>query len=265
MRVEPVLPPPLPEFVMAFGRNRSWPETKGADANRRGMYIHLRRNVPYPMLTTFDASDASVACLQRERSNSPLQALTLLNDPVFFSAAGALADRLAALEGDIDRRLRAGFELCLGRTPSAAELQALRRRRDTLPEATRARELETELGALDTRLVAARTEVADRTLELRKAEADVEQVVNRAKRDQERLTSGEVKAAKDLEALQHELVSLAKRQAELEDTELEAMQRVEDAQSALEQLDAQRGLLLTEQAAVRSALERLLAEIQGKR
>ncbi len=123
----PSIHPPLPEFVMAFGRNRSWPETKGAEANRRGMYIHLRRNVPYPMLTTFNASDASVACLQRERSNSPLQALTLLNDPVFFAAAGALAGRLAAVQGDADARLRAGFELCLGRPPSAAELQALRR------------------------------------------------------------------------------------------------------------------------------------------
>ena len=79
------------------------------------------------MLTTFDASDASLACLQRERSNSPLQALTLLNDPVFFAAAEALARRLDAAGGDTDSRLRAGFELCLGRTPAAAELAALRR------------------------------------------------------------------------------------------------------------------------------------------
>ncbi|MEY4004407.1 MAG: hypothetical protein RLZZ221_503 [Verrucomicrobiota bacterium] len=123
----PSIHPPLPEFVMAFGRNRSWPETKGAEANRRGMYIHLRRNVPYPMLTTFDASDASVACLQRERSNSPLQALTLLNDPVFFAAAGELAKRLESMPGETDARLRAGFELCLGRPPSPKEFEALRR------------------------------------------------------------------------------------------------------------------------------------------
>ena len=79
------------------------------------------------MLTTFDASDASVACLQRERSNSPLQALTLLNDPVFFAAAGKLAERLEAIPGESDARLKAGFELCLGRPPSTAELHALRR------------------------------------------------------------------------------------------------------------------------------------------
>jgi hypothetical protein len=126
----PSINPPLPAFVMAFGRNRSWPETTGPDRHRRGMYIHLRRNVPYPMLTTFDASDASVACLQRERSNSPLQALTLLNDPVFFECSEKLGERLQALPGELDARLRHGFELCLGRPPLPAELQALRSHHD---------------------------------------------------------------------------------------------------------------------------------------
>jgi hypothetical protein len=126
----PSIHPPLPEFVLAFGRNRNWPETKGPEANRRGMYIHLRRNVPYPMLTAFNAPDASVACLQRERSNSPLQALALLNDPVFFAAAEALATRLAEVPGDVDARLRHGFVLCLGRPPTPPELAALRRHHD---------------------------------------------------------------------------------------------------------------------------------------
>ncbi|MBI5693990.1 MAG: PSD1 domain-containing protein [Verrucomicrobia bacterium] len=121
----PSIHPPLPAFVMAFGRNRTWPETKGPDAFRRGMYIHLRRNVPYPMLTTFDASDASVACTRRERSNSPLQALTLLNDPVFFACSEKLGAELAGQPGDLEARLRLGFERCLGRAPRAAELQAL--------------------------------------------------------------------------------------------------------------------------------------------
>jgi hypothetical protein len=90
------------------------------------MYIHLRRNVPYPMLTTFDASDASVACLQRERSNSPLQALTLLNDPVFFECSEKLGERLAALPGEVNGKLHQGFELCLSRAPEPAEMIALR-------------------------------------------------------------------------------------------------------------------------------------------
>jgi hypothetical protein len=71
-----------------------------------------------------------VACLQRERSNSPLQALTLLNDPVFFAAAEALATRLAEVPGDVDARLRHGFVLCLGRPPTPPELTALRRHHD---------------------------------------------------------------------------------------------------------------------------------------
>ena len=122
----PSIYPPLPAFVMAFGRNRSWPESTGPDRYRRGMYIHLRRNVPYPMLTTFDASDASLACIQRERSNSPLQALTLLNDPVFYECSEKLGERLSAVPGDLEAKLRHGFELCLGRLPQPAELQSMR-------------------------------------------------------------------------------------------------------------------------------------------
>jgi hypothetical protein len=82
------------------------------------------------MLTTFDASDASVACLQRERSNSPLQALTLLNDPVFFECSEKLAERLSSFPGDLDARLGHGFELCVGRQPQPAELHSMRSHHD---------------------------------------------------------------------------------------------------------------------------------------
>ncbi len=124
----PSIHPPLPAFVLAFGRNKTWPETKGPEKYRRGMYIHLRRNVPYPMLATFDASDASVACLRRERSNSPLQALTLLNDPVFFECHEALGRQLAEQPADVavEARLRHAFERCLARPPTPAELAAMR-------------------------------------------------------------------------------------------------------------------------------------------
>lgn len=122
----PSIFPPLPAFVMAFGRNRTWPETTGPERHRRGMYVHLRRNVPYPMLLTFDASDTSVACFQRERSNSPLQALTLLNDPVFFECSEKLGENLAAQSGEIDERLQRGFEMCMSRKAQPAELRALR-------------------------------------------------------------------------------------------------------------------------------------------
>ncbi len=128
----PSIYPALPSFVLAFGRNKSWPETKGPEKYRRGMYIHLRRNVPYPMLATFDASDASLTCLRRERSNSPLQALTLLNDPVFFECHETLGQQLAAMPADtsVEARLRHAFETCLSRPPTAAESAAMQRHFD---------------------------------------------------------------------------------------------------------------------------------------
>jgi hypothetical protein len=78
------------------------------------------------MLLTFDASDTSVACTQRERSNSPLQALTLLNDPVFFECSERLGQTLAAESGTIEQRLRLGFEQCMSRPPKPEELRALK-------------------------------------------------------------------------------------------------------------------------------------------
>ena len=93
------------------------------------MYIVFRRATPYPMLLTFDAPDSTQACARRERTNSPLQALTLLNDPVFFAAAQALGRKLveSPMQSEVDR-LREAYRLCLGRDPQAAEvlrLQAL--------------------------------------------------------------------------------------------------------------------------------------------
>ena len=101
------------------------------------MYIHLRRNVPYPMLLTFDASDASVACTARERSNSPLQALTLLNDPVFYECSEKLGEKLADAPGAASERLGKAFTLCLSRPPAPAELEALVRAYDDQLSLTR--------------------------------------------------------------------------------------------------------------------------------
>jgi hypothetical protein len=122
----PSIYPPLPAFVTAFGRNKTWPATTGPDKYRRGLYIHLRRNVPYPMLLTFDASDTSVTCVQRERSNSPLQALTLLNDPVFFECSETLGATLASAGVDSDAQIRQGFLQCMSRAPTDVEFQTLR-------------------------------------------------------------------------------------------------------------------------------------------
>ncbi|HWA99973.1 MAG TPA: PSD1 and planctomycete cytochrome C domain-containing protein, partial [Pirellulales bacterium] len=86
----PGIRPPQPEYVASISRNTDWKVSTGPDLYRRGMYIVFRRATPYPMLLAFDAPDSTVACTRRERSNSPLQALTLLNDPVFFECAQAL-------------------------------------------------------------------------------------------------------------------------------------------------------------------------------
>ncbi|MGA0003737.1 MAG: zinc ribbon domain-containing protein [Candidatus Nanopelagicales bacterium] len=118
------------------------------------------------------------------------------------------------------------------------KLLQLAHKRAGLPEISAAQDLEVELGSIKMRLVAAQTEASDLKLNQLKAEADVEQVVARSRRDQERLDSGAVSAAKELESLQHEIGTLAKRQAELEDIELEIMQAYENAQQAVTELQA---------------------------
>jgi hypothetical protein len=118
--------PPQPAYVTSISRNAEWTVTTGGDLYRRGLYIVFRRATPYPMLLTFDAPDSTVACTRRERSNSPLQALTLLNDPVFFECAQALGRSLAASSGaSITERLQDAFRRCLGREASMMELQRI--------------------------------------------------------------------------------------------------------------------------------------------
>ncbi len=120
--------PPLPEGMakLSYGSSMKWEESEGKDRYRRGLYIHFQRSVPYPQLMSFDTSERIATQCRRERSNTPLQSLNLLNDPVFVEAARALAVRLLTeTEGGLEERLRYGFELCLARSPKQAELQAM--------------------------------------------------------------------------------------------------------------------------------------------
>lgn len=118
--------PPLPGFVAEVGRSVKWPVSQGSERYRRGMYIFFKRTVPYPMLMTFDAPDSTVSCSRRERSNTPLQALTLLNDPVFFECSENLGKELAAKHGDAtDQIVQELYLRCLGRPPSEVELRTL--------------------------------------------------------------------------------------------------------------------------------------------
>jgi hypothetical protein len=104
--------------------------SEGEDKYRRGMYTHLWRSAPHPGLTTFDAPDGTSTCTRRNRSNTPLQALTLLNDEAFFEAARALAARtLAEVPSTAGRsasvletaRASHAFRLCTSRTPTEIE------------------------------------------------------------------------------------------------------------------------------------------------
>ncbi|MBI3697397.1 MAG: PSD1 domain-containing protein [Acidobacteria bacterium] len=120
--------PPLPAGVaqLGYASGVKWEETQGPDRYRRGLYIHFQRTVPFPQLMNFDAPDAYLACSRRQRSNTPLQALDLLNDPVFFEASQALALRLLReVPGGFASRFGYGFELCLSRRPTARETERM--------------------------------------------------------------------------------------------------------------------------------------------
>jgi predicted nucleic acid-binding Zn-ribbon protein len=142
-------------------------------------------------------------------------------------------------------------------------LRQLAHKERTLPETARLAELDAERAALRDRLVQARTVVGDVERELRKAEADVEQVSNRAARDRSRLEAG-TGSAKDLQGLQHELESLARRQAELEDVELEVMERLEQAQGEVSGLERALAAAEEQSAEVAAAQEAALGEIAAE-
>jgi hypothetical protein len=119
--------PPQPKEVFAFTQsNHPWPESKGPDRYRRGMYTFIWRQSQHHLLTTFDAADAQIACTRRNRSNTPLQALHLANDPVFVEFANALGKRIEK-EGPADDagRIHYAFRLCFAREPSSAERDRL--------------------------------------------------------------------------------------------------------------------------------------------
>ncbi|MCY4585440.1 MAG: PSD1 and planctomycete cytochrome C domain-containing protein [Bryobacterales bacterium] len=120
--------PPLPEGLadLAYGSSLEWDESEGRDRYRRGLYILFQRSVPYPQLMNFDMSERTATECSRERSNTPLQSLNLLNDPVFVEAAQALAVRLLTQGGaSIDDRLRYAFDLALARPPKPTEIEAM--------------------------------------------------------------------------------------------------------------------------------------------
>ena len=103
-----------------------WPEAKGDDRYRRGLYTFRRRSTPYPALAAFDAPVGEASCVKRARTNTPLAALTGLNEAIFVECARALGKRVLAEGGASDAgRLALAFRLCTGRKPSADEVAVL--------------------------------------------------------------------------------------------------------------------------------------------
>ena len=115
--------PPQPGGVTDLSYSKKdWDEDTGPDRYRRGLYVFLRRTSPYPMLINFDAPDTLTSVSRRERSNTPLQALNLLNDSVFMEAADALAYLVTSSgETSFDGRLRLLARSCLARDLTSGE------------------------------------------------------------------------------------------------------------------------------------------------
>jgi uncharacterized protein len=142
-------------------------------------------------------------------------------------------------------------------------LSQIAHRQHALPEHARIAELEKKLSGIDDELVVARTALSDAARELAKAEADVEQVRQRVTRNQARLDAGQG-SAKDLQAIQHELESLANRQGVLEDAELEVMERQEAAEAAVQAATARRDQVTAEIAEAGTARDKALESLSGE-
>ncbi|MGH9340424.1 MAG: PSD1 and planctomycete cytochrome C domain-containing protein [Acidobacteriota bacterium] len=121
----PSVYPPAPEFLfkppVSYGP-KVWDEETGEDRYRRAIYTFRYRSVPYPALEVFDAPKGEVSCVRRDRSNTPLQALTALNEPLFMECARALGQRALEEGGETDaQRLNYAFRSVLTRQPTAEE------------------------------------------------------------------------------------------------------------------------------------------------
>jgi mono/diheme cytochrome c family protein len=110
----------------AFGGGIDWQTSAGEDKYRRGLYTTWRRSNLYPSMATFDAPTREVCSLRRVRTNTPLQALVTLNDPVYIEAAQGLARRIVATGGDTpEKRVAFGIRVCLARSPHDGEVNRM--------------------------------------------------------------------------------------------------------------------------------------------
>lgn len=152
----PPVNPPQPNLGLkaAFGSATDWKTSKGEDRYRRGLYTTWRRSNPYPSMATFDAPNREVCTVRRNSTNTPLQSLVTLNDPVYVEAAQSLARIALQHDGKIEDKLTHAFRRCVLRQPTESELKALAAlfedsRTDLADKQEEARKLATEpLGML---------------------------------------------------------------------------------------------------------------------
>jgi hypothetical protein len=129
--VSPYQPEGIWEELSSRGDSKQWTaqfyeQSHGPDLYRRSMYTFWKRTCPPPQLQTFDAPDRETCVVSRERTNTPLQALVLLNDPTYVEAARLLAERMITEGGATPvERVRFAFRLTTARLPSEAEVSAL--------------------------------------------------------------------------------------------------------------------------------------------
>ncbi|REK09969.1 MAG: DUF1549 domain-containing protein [Planctomycetota bacterium] len=118
---------PIPESLLALSyAPLTWDEETGPDRYRRALYTFRRRSLPYPALQNFDTPNGDFSCVRRQRSDTPLQALTTLNEVIFTECARALARRTLEAAGPSDtQRVTYAFRRCVSRPPTEAECQTL--------------------------------------------------------------------------------------------------------------------------------------------
>jgi hypothetical protein len=122
----PVMPPQPDGVWNTVYNDTKWKDATGPNRYRRAIYTYIKRTSGYPSFLTFDASDHDTSLARRIPTNTPLQALVTLNDPVYSEAAEALAQRMIAKQRSVDASIRYGARLVLSRDPTEQELAALR-------------------------------------------------------------------------------------------------------------------------------------------
>ena len=117
----PSIVPPFPDGLLSHRITNEGLRRPGGGRYRRGVYVHVQRTMTFPTLAEFDVADGNQACVRRDRSITPMQALTILNDPVFSDCTTALSKRIQAASSSDAQRIRSAFQFSLSRQPTATE------------------------------------------------------------------------------------------------------------------------------------------------